>query len=1032
MCRPPEAKDEQRASKAAKFAAKQAKLQGQQQKNPQSELDKKPTPSVPTSSFVDDTPAGQKKKLYPFDHPSFQAYSPSAIESSWYSWWESSGFFKPQFTADGQVLPVGKFVVSLPPPNITGALHAGHALANTLQDILIRWHRMRGFSTLWTPGCDHAGIATQSVVEKMLWKRKKLTRHDLGRSEFVKTAWEWKEDYHKRINNSQKLMGGSMDWSREAFTMDENLTRATVEAFCRLHSDRYIYRSKRLVNWCVQLNTALSTLEVENLEITTKTKLSVPGYERKIEFGVLTHFKYKLSDSEETIEIATTRPETMLGDTGIAVHPDDKRYAHLVGKFAVHPFIPDRRLKIVADPYVDTEFGTGAVKLTPAHDFNDYKLGETHHLDFINILNDDGTLNDNAGPQFEGQKRFDARYAVVEELKKLGLFVKQEDHAMKIPRCERSKDVVEPLIKPQWWMRMTEMADAALQSVKHGDIAISPPTAGRSYERWMSGVQDWCLSRQLWWGHQIPAYRVHFEDNSKDAPGDERWVVARSQEEALAEAEEKYPGHKISLERDPDCLDTWFSSGLWPMAILGWPNTEHLDFSRLFPTSLLESGWDILFFWIARMIMLSLKLTGKVPFTEVYCHSLIRDSDGRKMSKSLGNVIDPLDIIHGIDLDSLHAKLLTGNLDEKEVSRAKQYQKTAFPQGIPECGADALRLTLASYTTGGGDINFDIKVMHAYRRFCNKIWQASKYILGQLPDGFTPNEESTPFDLSQKWILHRLNTAVQNINNALTAREFSKSTQIIYQFFYDELCDVFIENSKAILSVGTPEERLSMANTLYTCLDGALRMMHPFMPFITEELWQRLPRKATEKEIPSIMLAPYPQNNTAQDFPEDAEQYGLVLESARAARSLIAEYGIHEGSNVYIRSSTDQIHAVIEQQRLSIKALSGKGVARLEALGPSDLDPPKCCAIFVVSSDLTALLDVSDKVTDQAAEIQKLEQKVKKAQGTVVKQEELIGRTGFDQASDVTRAAELKKLDDARTAVQNFEKTIEQFAKMQL
>lgn len=878
------ANERKKAEKAAKFAAKQAKAAaakategskpaGADTNKPAKEkAPKAAAPELP--AWEEKTKPGEKKITYPLDDPHFSAYSPKAVESAWYEWWEASGFFKPENRRPGP--SKGRFVIPLPPPNVTGRLHCGHALANSLQDTLIRWHRMRGYETLWVPGCDHAGISTQSVVEKMLWNRQKKTRIDLGREKFTETVWEWKGEYHKHINHAQKLMGGSMDWSREAFTMDENLSAAVKETFCRLFEEGYIYRSNRLVNWCTKLNTALSTLEVENKEIPGRTMLSVPGYDKKIEFGVLTHFKYKIEGSDETVEVATTRPETMLGDTGIAVHPEDKRYAHIVGKYAVHPFIEGRRLKIVADTYVDPEFGTGAVKLTPAHDPNDYNLGKTHNLEFINILNDDGTLNANAGP-FQGQRRFDARYTVVDELTKLGLFVKKEPNAMKIPLCEKSKDVIEPILKPQWWMSMKDMAHEALKAVDDGRIKIAPESANKSYHRWMESVNDWALSRSLWWGHQIPAYRVVFD---KDAGEDDNsaWVVGKTDEEAQKKAEAKFPGQKFTLERDHDCLDTWFSSGLWPFSTLGWPNIESPDFQKFFPTSMLETGWDILFFWVARMIMLSLKLTGEVPFKEVYCHSLIRDSEGRKMSKSLGNVIDPLDIISGIDLAALHEKLRHGNLHPDEIARAEKYQKTAFPQGIPECGADALRFTLISYATGGSDINFDIKVMAAYRRFCNKVWQASKYVLGKLPQDFSPAAAPTldaaNLTLAEKWILHRMNEATRAVNEALDAREFSRATRFAHTLFYDELCDVFIENSKTIIQDGTPEEQASTQNTLYTVLDTSLRMLHPFMPFITEELWQRLPRRAGD-ETKTIMLAEYPEYDASLNFEKEAKEYEL-------------------------------------------------------------------------------------------------------------------------------------------------------------
>lgn len=558
---------------------------------------------------------------------------------------------------------------------------------------------MLGKTTLWVPGCDHAGIATQNVVENMLWNRQKKTRHDLGRQEFVKLTWDWKEEYHIKINNASRRMGSSFDWSREAFTMDENLSRAVTETFVRLHEEGLIYRANRLVNWCTKLNTAISNLEVVNKELEGRTLLDIPGYERKVEFGVITHFKYPIDGSEETIEVATTRPETMLGDSGIAVNAKDERYKHLIGKNARHPFI-DRLLPIFADDYVDMEFGTGAVKITPAHDPNDFALGQRHNLAFINILNDDGTLNQNAGT-FNTMKRFDARYEVIAKLKEADLYVKWEPNPMKVPICHRSKDVIEPLLKPQWWMRMESLADAAAKVVQNGEIKIRPESAEKSYLRWLENVNDWCLSRQLWWGHQAPAYFIHIEGEPGENEDNERWVTGRTFEEAEEKAKTKFAGKKITLTRDEDVLDTWFSSGLWPFSTLGWPK-QTSDLENFYPQSILETGWDILFFWVARMVMLGLKLTGKVPFYEVYCHSLIRDSEGRKMSKSLGNVIDPLDVMKGIKLQELHDKLLVGNLDPKELKTATNYQKTSFPDGIPECGADALRFSLVSYTTGGG------------------------------------------------------------------------------------------------------------------------------------------------------------------------------------------------------------------------------------------------------------------------------------------------------------------------------------------
>jgi len=599
-------------------------------------------------------------------------------------------------------------------------------------------------------------------------------------------------------------MGGSLDWTREGYTLSPQLSAAVTETFVRLHEDGYIYRSNRLVNWCTKLTTAVSNLEVDNKDIEGRTLLDVPGYEKKVEFGVITHFKYPIDGTDQFIEVATTRPETMLGDTAIAVHPNDARYKSLLGKNAKHPFIEGRLMPIIADDYVDPEFGTGAVKITPAHDPNDFAIGQRHKLEFINILNEDGTMNANAGP-YAGKRRFDVRYEVTADLEKAGLFVKKENNPMKIPLCSKTKDVIEPILRPQWWMKMREFGDAAMDAVRDNQIKIQPQSAEKNYYAWLKNINDWCLSRQLWWGHQIPAYFVKIDGENQSGDDDEYWVVGRTDEEAREKAEKKFGGKKYTLERDPDVLDTWFSSGLWPFSTLGWPKDTQ-DLRELFPTSVLETGWDILFFWVARMIMMSLKLTGKIPFKEVYCHSLVRDSEGRKMSKSLGNVIDPIDIMDGIELKVLHDKLHAGNLDPKEIKNAEKYQKTAFPQGIPECGADALRFSLVQYTTGGGDIAFDVKVMQGYRRFCNKIYQATKFVLGNIDKDFVPEKTGAltgKESLAERWILHKFNNATKAINTALEEREFSHSTQLAYRYWYDELCDVYIVSPTMPCSIST-------------------------------------------------------------------------------------------------------------------------------------------------------------------------------------------------------------------------------------
>ncbi|KAI7913008.1 valyl-tRNA synthetase [Pyricularia oryzae] len=1031
-------KERKKAEKQAKFEQKKAAAASKAAPaagadKPKKEKAKKAEePALPP--YENDTPPGEKKRLRPLTDPHYTAYNPVAVESAWYDWWEKEGFFKPEFTKDGKVKDEGSFVIVHPPPNVTGALHMGHALGDSLQDLMIRYERMRGKTTLWVPGCDHAGIATQTVVEKMLWKSEQKTRHDLGRPDFISKVWEWKGEYHEKINNALRKMGGSFDWSREAFTMDENSTAAVMEAFVRLHKEGIIYRANRLVNWCTQLNTAISNLEVENKEIAGRTLLDVPGYAKKVEFGVIVYFKYPLEGSDETITVATTRIETMLGDTGIAVHPDDERYKHVIGKNAVHPFIPGRKLPIVADKSVEMDFGTGAVKLTPAHDPNDFAMGQTHKLEFINILTDDGLMNENAGA-YKGQKRFDVRYTIQDDLKKAGLYVDKKDNPMSLPMCERSKDIIEPIMKPQWWMRMREMADAAIGAVEDGSIKIRPQSSEKSFKHWMRNIQDWCISRQLWWGHQCPVYYAEIEGDENDRGANNRWFAGKTEQEAEEKAKKALGEKKFKLVRDDDVLDTWFSSGLWPFSTLGWPNTSAEDLQKLYPTSTLETGWDILTFWIARMIMLGMKLTGKVPFNEVYCHSLVRDSDGRKMSKSLGNVIDPLDVIKGINLDDLHAKLLVGNLASTEVEKATKYQKQAFPQGIPECGADALRFCMINYTTSGGDINFDIKVMHAFRRFSNKIWQASKYVLGKLenyPD-FVPREKRTlggSESLAEQWILHKMNQATKGINEALQEREFMKSSQLVYAYWYNQLCDVFIENSKALLQDGSPAEQESAMQTLYTALESALVLIHPFMPFVTEELWQRLPRRKGDT-TPSLVVASYPQYDEALDNASAEIAYELVLDCSKGIRSLMAEYALKDEAQVFIQCYDDASVATARKELQSIKSLSGKGVTAVQVLEAS-AKRPAGCVVFPCGSTAAVFLHVKGRV-DIDAEIAKAQKKLDRASGQIDRQKKVLNDPKYqEKVTAELQATEKKRLADMESEAEGFKATIKQFEDLKL
>lgn len=1021
-------KEKKKAEKLAKFLAKKKKQEEDAKSAKPTEKKPKKEKKVaePVPEWVDTTKPGEKKVLAALEDAAFKAYNPKNVETSWYTWWEQQKFFEPALD-NGNVKKEGVFSIPAPPPNVTGALHIGHALTIAIQDTLIRHNRMRGKTTLFLPGFDHAGISTQSVVEKQIWKTEKKTRHDYGREKFVEKVWEWKEEYHARIKDQVKRLGASYDWSREAFTLNPDLSAAVTEAFVRLHEDGTIYRASRLVNWSTKLNTAISNLEVDNKNIAGRTLLSVPNYDEKIEFGVLTSYSYQVVDSDERITVATTRPETLFGDTGVAVHPKDPRYTHLHGKFVQHPFL-DRKIPIVTDSEaVDMEFGTGAVKITPAHDQNDYNTGKRQNLEFINILTDDGLLNENCG-EWKGMKRFDARAKVIEELKRLGLYVDQKDNEMTIPTCSRSGDIIEPLLKPQWWVRQDEMAKEAIKAVKSGEITITPKTSEREYFHWMENIQDWCISRQLWWGHRCPVYFVVIEGTEGDRLDNKYWVAGRTYEEALEKANNKFPDTKFTLEQDEDVLDTWFSSGLWPISTLGWPNNSE-DMKTFAPMSMLETGWDILFFWVSRMILLTLKLTGKVPFKEVFCHSLVRDAQGRKMSKSLGNVIDPLDVITGISLESLHDKLKIGNLDPKEIEKAAAGQKQSYPNGIPECGTDALRFALCAYTTGGRDINLDILRVEGYRKFCNKIYQATKFVLGRLGADYQPPAsaaKSGQESLVEKWILHKLTTAAAAVNTHLDNREFSEATTAVYNFWYD-LCDVYIENSKALIQEGTPEQKKSAQDTLFTCIDGALRLTHPFMPFVTEEMWQRLPRRAGD-DAPSITVAAYPEHEAGFDDVASLEAYELVLSITKGARSLLSQYNILKNGRVYVETSDESVRSICQDQRESIAALI-KGVDNIDVLKAGEA-VPSGCALNGVSASTNVHVLVKGQI-DLDAEIGKVNKKLSNVKELQTKLNDSIGKF-TDKTKPEAKEAAYARAENFKAEIEGYEQTITILEKLKL
>ncbi|KAF8063543.1 tRNA synthetases class I-domain-containing protein [Lyophyllum atratum] len=1024
-------KEAKRLEKEAKLAAKTAKAAPAADKKPKAEKAKKD--EAVEAPFVNVTPKGEKKDM---SQPMAAGYNPIVIESAWYDWWLAQDFFKPESTSKFFPLKEGEkrdtFVVPAPPPNVTGSLHIGHGLTVAIQDSLVRWNRMLGKETLFAPGFDHAGISTQSVVEKRLYKTSGKTRHDLGREDFVETVRQWKDEYQTKITNQLYRLGGSYDWDRVAFTMDEKLSRAVIETFCKLHEDGILYRANRLVNWCVQLNTTLSNLEVDQKQLSGRTFLNVPGYDakEKFEFGVITSFAYVIEGSDERIIVATTRPETMLGDTAIAVHPDDPRYKHLHGKFAVHPFL-SRRLPIVTDAIaVDMEFGTGAVKITPAHDQNDYEVGVRHGLEFVNILNDDGTFNANAGEQFKGMKRFHARVEVVKLLKEQGFYIETKDNPMQIPVCSKSGDLIEPVLKPQWWVNCKPLAEEAIKRTRAGELLITPKQSENDWYRWLEGIQDWCISRQLWWGHRCPAYFVRIEGLDQDPNEGKNWVVGRTKEEAMERAEVFAAGRKFTLEQDEDVLDTWFSSGLWPFSIMGWPQNTP-DLQQYYPASLLETGWDILFFWVARMVLLGIKLTGQMPFKEVYCHAMIRDAHGRKMSKSLGNVIDPIDVIQGLPLEELHAKLREGNLDEKEIAKATAGQKKDFPKGIPQCGTDALRFALCAYSGGGRDINLEILRVEGYRKFCNKIFNATKFAMLKLDETFVPEPSPKPTgreSLVEQWILHKLNIAAADINTQLAERNFMLATTSAYNFWLYELCDVYIEAMKPMTDESAPiATRKSAQQTLYTCLDHGLRLLHPFMPFVTEELWQRLPRRPNDS-TPSIMVSAFPVYDKTFVFENADKSFDLVFSALKTGRSLAASYNLQSDIQLFFHIQNDDEAALFESQLPTIVALT-KGCKGAQVVRDLSEIPAGCGGAVVTPT--VAVHTLVRGLVDLDVEIAKCVKKLDLARLNLQKVVKMEAQPDYEETVPATvRLANEEKRKTLEAEISTLELSREMFSKL--
>ncbi len=877
-----------------------------------------------------------------------KTYDPKAIETRWYDYWESAGYFRPQHM-DGSAEP---FCIMLPPPNVTGTLHMGHAFNNTIMDTLTRYHRMRGYNTLWQPGTDHAGIATQMVVERQLQGENK-SRHDLGREKFIERVWEWKQESGNTITTQLRRLGSSLDWSRERFTLNDDLSAAVQKVFIDLYNEGLIYRGKRLVNWDPVLHTAISDLEVLSEE----------------EQGQLWHMKYPLADDSGHVIVATTRPETLLGDAAVAVHPDDERYQSIIGRSIRLP-LTDRTIPVIADDYVDPEFGSGCVKITPAHDFNDYEVWNRHKheaaiqaLDnggLINIFTIDAAMNDSVPEQYRGLDRFEARQRIVADLDAAGLLEKTEAHKLMVPRGDRSNAVVEPYLTDQWYVKVAPLAEPAIRAVEDGRIRFVPENWSKTYFEWMRNIQDWCISRQLWWGHRIPAW-YDAEEN----------IYVGESEQAVRE--QYNLGDDISLRRDEDVLDTWFSSALWPMSTLGWPQ-DTPEFRTFYPTSVLVTGFDIIFFWVARMIMMGLKFTGEVPFREVYIHGLVRDSEGQKMSKSKGNVLDPIDLIDGIDIDTLVKKRTSGLMQLQQAEKIEKQTRKHFPDGINAYGTDSLRFTFASLAGPGRDIKFDIGRIEGYRNYCNKLWNATRYVMMSVEGQDTGLDESSPVELglAERWIIARLQQTEREVAQQLEHYRFDLAAQAIYEFTWDEYCDWYLELSKVTLSGDSnAAAQRGTRRTLVRVLEALLRLAHPIIPYITEELWQRVAPYAGIKDGETIMLQPYPQADESRIDATVLAAVEWVKAFILGVRRIRAEFNIAPGKPLPVRFSGGNAR---EQSWLDEYRPYLTSLAKIESLEPWNESDESATAL---AGDMTIAIPLAGLI-DPQAELARLQKELDK------------------------------------------------------
>ena len=917
-----------------------------------------------------------------------KVYQPNTIEDRWYQEWKAKGYFQPSNQSEHA------FCIMIPPPNVTGTLHMGHAFNNTIMDSLTRYHRMCGDNTLWQPGTDHAGIATQMVVERQL-NAAGQSRAELGREAFLEKVWDWKEESGSTITKQLERLGSSVDWSRERFTMDEGLSEAVREVFVRLYEEDLIYRGTRLVNWDPVLHTAVSDLEVVSEE----------------EQGHLWHMRYPLADGSGHLVVATTRPETMLGDSAVAVHPEDERYQQLIGKTIALP-LSEREIPIIADDYVDPEFGTGCVKITPAHDFNDYEMGQRHDLPMLNIFTIDAKINTEAPAAYQGLDRYAARKAIIVELERLDLLEKIVDHKLMVPRGDRSGAVIEPFLTDQWYVKTESLAAPAIEAVESGKIRFVPDNWKNTYYSWMNDIQDWCISRQLWWGHRVPAW---YDDQGKV-------YVGRDE----AEVRSKYKlSDDFALRQDEDVLDTWFSSALWPFSTLGWPQKTP-ELKAFYPTSVLVTGFDIIFFWVARMIMMGMKFVDDVPFHDIYIHGLVRDSDGQKMSKSKGNVLDPIDLIDGITLDQLISKRTKGLMQPQMAAKIEASTRKQYPDGISAYGTDALRFTFAALASTGRDVKFDLNRIEGYRNFCNKLWNASRFVLMNCEDAeIADSIDFKALSITDRWILSRQQELIDIVHHDFQNYRFDLAAKALYEFTWNEFCDWYLELIKPVMFSDDEAAKRQTRRVLLEVLETLLRLMHPIIPFITEEIWQTIAPKLG-KEATTIMLQDYPRSDNAWVDVDSAHSIDWLKEFIMGVRKIRSEMDIapKQGLNVLCQQASESDLKQIKIHQAALKKLAK--IEGIDILG--DEEAPEAALALV--GEMKVLIPLAGLI-DKDAEIERLSKDISKLEINIGKTRAKLANPGFtDKAPAAVVEKEQQRMQEQEQTLHDLLQQQEKMAKL--